>query len=145
MDPSMLALNANDIEAYLPEVFPQLFVNGEQQYFVDKLTLDETCIRLKYHERHLRPGGTFSGPSIMALGDLTVWIMVLARIGKIPGAVTTSLNVNFLNKPRQVDLIARGKLIKLGRRLAVGEVSIFSENTSDPVAHITATYSVPPR
>ena len=139
------ALSIAEMEAYLLEVFPQIYANGEQQYFVDSLDFDKTLIRLKYHDRHLRPGGTFSGPSIMSLGDLTVWIMVLARLGRVPGAVTTSLNVNFLNRPGQVDLIAEGRLLKLGRRLAIGEVSIFSAGATQPVAHITATYSIPPR
>ncbi len=139
------ALNIAEMEAYLLEVFPQIYADGEQQYFVDSLDFDKTLIRLKYHDRHLRPGGTFSGPSIMSLGDLTVWIMVLARLGRVPDAVTTSLNVNFLNRPGRVDLIAEGRLLKLGRTLAVGEVSIFSAGVDNPVAHITATYSIPPR
>jgi len=137
-------LSIAEMEAYLLEVFPQLYVDDEQQYFIESLDFDKTIVRLKYHQRHLRPGGTFSGPSIMSLGDLSVWIMVLARLGRVPSAVTTSLNVNFLNKPAQVDLIAEGRLLKLGRRLAVGEVSIFSQGEDRPVAHITATYSVPP-
>ncbi len=139
------ALSIAEMEAYLLEVFPQLYANGEQQYFVESLDFDKTVVRLKYHDRHLRPGGTFSGPAIMSLGDLTVWIMVLARIGRVASAVTTSLNVNFLNRPGQVDLIAEGRLLKLGRRLAIGEVSIFSTGADRPVAHITATYSIPPR
>ena len=138
-------LSIAEMEAYLLEVFPQLYVDDEQQYFIESLDFDKTIVRLKYHQRHLRPGGTFSGPSIMSLGDLSVWIMVLARLGRVPGAVTTSLNVNFLNKPAQVDLIAKGRLLKLGRRLAVGEVSIYSQGEDRPVAHITATYSVPPK
>lgn len=145
MKNSDIVLSASELEAYLPEVFPQLFVEGEQQYFIESVAPTSTRLRLKYHERHLRPGGTFSGPSMMALGDLTVWVMVLAHIGKVPGAVTTSLNINFLNKPGPVDLVAEGRMIKMGRRLAVGEVSIYSLGGEDPVAHITATYSVPPR
>ena len=145
MNKPLSVLSIAEMESYLLEVFPQTYANGEQQYFVDSLDFDKTLIRLKYHDRHLRPGGTFSGPSIMSLGDLTVWIMVLARLGRVPGAVTTSLNVNFLNRPGQVDLIAEGRLLKLGRRLAIGEVSIFSAGATQPVAHITATYSIPPR
>jgi len=145
MNKSDQALSIAEMEAYLLEVFPQLYANGEQQYFVESLDFDKTLVRLKYHDRHLRPGGTFSGPSIMSLGDLTVWIMVLARLGRVASAVTTSLNVNFLNRPGQVDLIAEGRLLKLGRRLAIGEVGIYSTGTNDPVAHITATYSIPPR
>ena len=137
------ALSIAEMEAYLLEVFPQIYADGEQQYFVESLDFDKTLVRLKYHDRHLRPGGTFSGPSIMSLGDLTVWIMVLARLGRVPSAVTTSLNANFLNRPGQVDLIAEGRLLKLGRRLAIGEVSIFSTGEAQPVAHITATYSIP--
>ena len=143
MNKPLSVLSIAEMEAYLLEVFPQIYANGEQQYFVDSLDFDKTLIRLKYHDRHLRPGGTFSGPSIMSLGDLTVWIMVLARLGRVPGAVTTSLNVNFLNRPGQVDLIAEGRLLKLGRRLAIGEVSVFSAGAAQPVAHITATYSIP--
>jgi len=145
MNKPLSVLSIAEMESYLLEVFPQTYANGEQQYFVDSLDFDKTLIRLKYHDRHLRPGGTFSGPSIMSLGDLTVWIMVLARLGRVPGAVTTSLNVNFLNRPGQVDLIAEGRLLKLGRRLAIGEVSVFSAGAAQPVAHITATYSIPPK
>ncbi len=139
------ALDIAQMEEYLLEVFPQLYVEGAQQYFVESLDFEKTIVRLKYHDRHLRPGGTFSGPSIMSLGDLTVWIMVLARIGRVASAVTTSLTVNFLNRPGQVDLIAEGRLLKMGRRLAIGEVSVFSSGTNQPVAHITATYSIPPK
>jgi len=140
-----LVLNAGEIEDYLLEVFPQLYAEGEQQYFVEEVAPFQARIRLKYHDRHLRPGGTFSGPSIMSLGDVTVWIMVLAHLGRVESAVTTSLNVNFLNRPGKVDLIAQGKLLKLGRRLAIGEVTLFSDGIEAPVAHITATYSIPPK
>lgn len=145
MKQSDLALNEDDLERFLAEVFPQLYVEGEQQYFVEAVAPFSAQLRLKYHNRHLRPGGTFSGPSIMALGDLTVWVLVLAHIGRVAGAVTTSLNVNFLTKPGQVDLIAKGKLLKLGRTLAVGEVTIFSAGVEVPVAHLTATYLIPPK
>ena len=144
MDNYKPALTKHQIEEYLLEVFPQLYVDGQQQYFVESLAFEKTIVRLKYHDRHLRPGGTFSGPSIMSLGDLTVWIMVLARIGRVESAVTTSLNVNFLNRPGKNDLIAQGRLLKMGRRLAIGTVDIFSAGHNEPVASITATYSVPP-
>jgi len=140
-----LVLSADEIEDYLLEVFPQLYAEGEQQYFVDEVAPFRARIRLKYHDRHLRPGGTFSGPSIMSLGDVTVWIMVLAHLGRVESAVTTSLNANFLHRPGKVDLLAEGKLLKLGRRLAIGEVTIFSDGVDTPVAHITATYSIPPK
>lgn len=143
MKHNSLALNESELEQYMFEVFPQLYVEGEQQYFVESVALNSARLRLKFHDRHLRPGGTFSGPSIMALGDLTMWVMVLAHIGRVESAVTTSLNVNFLNRPGQVDLIAQGRLLKLGRRLAIGEVSLYSDGQEDPVAHITATYSIP--
>jgi uncharacterized protein (TIGR00369 family) len=145
MKNSTLVLNADEIEDYLLEVFPQLYADGEQQYFVEEVVPYSARIRLHYHDRHLRPGGTFSGPSIMSLGDVTVWIMVLAHLGRVESAVTTSLNVNFLHRPNKVDLIAEGKLLKLGRRLAIGEVTIFSDGLDVPVAHITATYSIPPK
>jgi uncharacterized protein (TIGR00369 family) len=93
----------------------------------------------------LRPGGTISGPAMMLLADVSVYIAVLASIGWAPLAVTTSLNINFLKKPAPAALEAECRLLKIGKRLAVGEVSIRSEGEEDLVAHATSTYSIPPR
>jgi uncharacterized protein (TIGR00369 family) len=91
----------------------------------------------------LRPGGTIAGPFMMMLADVCMFAVVLSLLGEIKLAVTTSLNINFLRKPAECDLVARGNIIKLGKRLAVVEVSIYSEE--DIVAHATGTYSIPPR
>ena len=98
---------------------------------------------LPYSDHSLRPGGTIAGPFMMMLGDVCMFAVVLSMLGEIKLAVTTSFNINFLRKPAQTDLIARGKIIKLGKRLAVVEVSIFSEE--EIVAHATGTYSIPPQ
>jgi uncharacterized protein (TIGR00369 family) len=90
-------------------------------------------------------GGTISGPTMMALADFAMYVAVLASIGPVPLAVTTNFNVNFLRRPAQRDLIAEAKLMKLGKRLAVGEVTVCSEGLEGPVAHVTATYSIPAR
>jgi len=76
--------------------------------------------------------------------DFAMYVAVLASIGPVPLAVTTNLNINFLRKPAQKDLIAECRLIKLGNRLAVGEVQIYSEGEDEMVAHATSTYSIPP-
>ena len=102
-------------------------------------------VRRTFNPRSLRPGGTISGPTMMGLTDFSMYVAILASIGPVPLAVTTNLNINFLRKPAQRDLIAEVKLIKLGKRLAVGEVEIFSDGEEDMVAHATATYSIPPR
>ena len=102
-------------------------------------------MRRAYSDRSLRPGGTVAGATLMALGDFAIYVAVLASIGWVPLAVTTSLTINFLRKPAQRDLIAECKLLKLGKRLAVGEVTIRSDGEDEPVAHVTATYSLPPR
>jgi len=100
-------------------------------------------VRRTFNPRSLRPGGTISGPTMMGLTDFAMYVAILASIGPVPLAVTTNLNINFLRKPAQRDLIAEVKLIKLGKRLAVGEVEIFSDGEEDMVAHATATYSIP--
>lgn len=93
----------------------------------------------------LRPGGTVSGPVLMATADLALYVAILGEIGIVPLAVTTSLNVNFLRKPAaDARVIGVCKLIKLGRSLAVGEVSLYSEGRSEMVAHAVGTYSIPP-
>jgi len=98
---------------------------------------------LPYNVKSLRPGGTIAGPFMMMLADVCMFAVVLSLLGEIKLAVTTSLNINFLRKPSECDLVARGNIIKLGKRLAVVEVSIYSEE--DIVAHATGTYSIPPQ
>jgi uncharacterized protein (TIGR00369 family) len=98
---------------------------------------------LPYSENSLRPGGTIAGPFMMMLADVCMFAVVLSILGEIKLAVTTSLNINFLRKPANTDLVARGSIIKMGKRLAVLEVSIYSGE--DIVAHATGTYSIPPR
>lgn len=98
---------------------------------------------LPYNDRSLRPGGTIAGPFMMLLADVCMYAVVLSLLGEIKLAVTTSLNINFLRKPAETELVARGSIIKLGKRLAVIEVSIFSGD--EIVAHATGTYSIPPQ
>lgn len=103
----------------------------------------EAELVLPYSNRSLRPGGTIAGPFMMLLADVCMYAVVLSLLGEIKLAVTTSLNINFLRKPGETELVARGSIIKLGKRLAVIEVSIFSND--EIVAHATGTYSIPPR
>lgn len=102
-------------------------------------------VRLPAGEAHIRPGGTLSGPAQMALADFTMYAALLGAIGEVPLAVTTSLNMNFLQRPQPGDLLASCRLIKLGKRLAVGDIMVHSEGMEAPVSHATATYSIPPR
>jgi len=92
----------------------------------------------------LRPGGTISGPTLMALADFAMYIVLLSAIGPVGLAVTTSLNINFLRRGAPGhDVLAAARILKLGKRLAVGEVSLFSGDLPDPIAHVTAAYSIP--
>ena len=102
-------------------------------------------MRLHYRADHLRPGGTISGPTLFALADVSLYVAILAQLGRVKLAVTTNLTINFLKKPAPRDLLAEVRLIKLGKRLAVGEVDIRSEGEEELVAHVTSTYSIPPQ
>ena len=141
--PSQLALSLEDVQSYLKEVFPQVW--RDKQFEVVAIGPMTARLRLNAQDRHLRPGGTISGPSMFSLADLALYVAILAQIGPVGLAVTTNLNINFLRKPPPRDLIGEARLMKLGKRLAVGEVAIFSEGESDMVAHATGTYSIPPR
>jgi uncharacterized protein (TIGR00369 family) len=103
-----------------------------------------TVLRMPYRDDFLRPGGTISGPLLMGLADVALYAIVLASIGRVELAVTTSLTINFLRTPPPADIVAEARLLKLGKRLAVGEVALFSEGDPEMVAHVTATYSIPP-
>jgi len=133
-------MSAEELEAFLYSHFPDM---KNPSFRVEKVDEHFAQVRLLYHDRHLRPGGTISGPSLMTLADTAMYIAVLAMIGPVALAVTTNLNINFLRKPAQADVIAQARLLKLGKRLAVGEVSMYSDGSAEPVAHATVTYSIP--
>jgi uncharacterized protein (TIGR00369 family) len=111
---------------------------------LDSLGDGEAIMRLAFNDGMLRPGGTVSGPTMMMLADANMYAVVLSAIGIVRLAVTTSFNINFLHRPSPADLIAEGRALKVGRRLAVVEVHIHSEGHDDVVAHATGTYSIPP-
>jgi uncharacterized protein (TIGR00369 family) len=134
-------MSAEDIEAFLDREFPQIHLGG-RTYRVEAVGPLSARMRMDY-ERHIRPGGTISGPSMMALADLALYVALLAQIGPVALAVTTNLSFNFLRKPAPKALIAECRLLKLGRRLAVGDVSMHSEGESDLVCHATGTYAIP--
>jgi uncharacterized protein (TIGR00369 family) len=136
------ALNADEIATLLHEVFPQAFYPG-CGLSLERVDYGDVRVRRAFHEDHLRPGGTISGPTMMELADFAMYVAVFSAVGAQPLAVTTNLTINFLRKPAQADLIADAKLMKVGKRLAVGEVAIYSAGSDQPVAHVTATYSIP--
>ncbi len=137
-------LNRDEMTAYLDAVFPEIH-HGGRTVFIDSVEAGACRVRLAYHPRHLRPGGTLSGPAMMLLADLALYVAVLSVAGRVELAVTTNLNINFLRKPDKADLIADCRLLKAGKRLCVGEVTLFSEAHDEPVAHVTGTYSIPPQ
>ena len=137
-----LAMTVEDLTAFLRDEFPQ--VGGD--FAVEALSGDALTVRLRVAERHLRPGGTVSGPSMFALADVAIYLAVLARLGPVALAVTTSCAIDFMRRPAfGVDLLAETRLLKLGRVLAVGDVLIRSEGFEAPVARASLTYSIPPR
>jgi uncharacterized protein (TIGR00369 family) len=124
--------------------FSQAF-NDKVGISIDDVWYGGARVRQALRKHVLRPGGTVSGPAMMALVDVAMYVALLGAIGWVPLAVTTQLNINFLRKPEAKDLIAEGRMLKLGKRLAVGEVSLFSEGSEDLVAHATCTYAIPPK
>jgi len=137
-------LTAEDVNAFFDREFPQLHFGG-RTYVVEDIGPLSARVRMDYHERHIRPGGTISGPAMMALADLALYAAILGQIGPVALTVTTSLNFNFLRKPEQRALIGECRLLKLGRRLAVGEVAITQDGSGGAVCHATGTYSIPDR
>jgi uncharacterized protein (TIGR00369 family) len=131
----------DELRAFLAREFPQV----EETFAIEAVGPLTARMRLVFHDRHLRPGGTVSGPSMFGLADVALYVAILANLGPVGQAVTTNLNINFLRRPEPSDLIGEARLIKLGKRLAVGEVSIFPAAGGDLVAHAVGTYSIPPK
>ena len=141
--PPAPAMTIPEMEAFLAVEFPQVF-GPAKLYQVEAIGHHFARVRARFNESFLRPGGTISGPTMMTLADVGLYIAILGAIGPVALAVTTNLNINFLRKPAPRDVIAECRLLKLGRRLAVGEVEIFSDGEAEPVAHVVGTYSIPP-
>lgn len=136
------AMTIADLHRFLAERFAQ--VAGDVR--IETLGSDGIEVRLCVADRHLRPGGTVSGPAMFALADVAVYLAILARIGPVALAVTTGASIDFMRKPEAGrDLIGTARLLKLGRSLAVGDVLIRSEGLAPPVARASLTYSLPPR
>ncbi|MFT7300410.1 MAG: hypothetical protein ACI89Z_000867 [Porticoccus sp.] len=123
------------------------FFNNEfpqANFIIDSIGEKAITIRKKINQNHLRPGGTVSGPVLMEMADLALYVAILSQIGLVALAVTTNLNINFLRKPSsEKDIIAKCNLIKIGKTLIVGEVSMYSEGFIEPVAHAIGTYAIP--
>jgi uncharacterized protein (TIGR00369 family) len=139
-----VVMTIHELERFLAAEFPQVF-HADSGLAVEALWEGGCLVRQAFRAASLRPGGTISGPTMMALADFAMYVAVLAAIGPVPLAVTINLNINFLRKPAQRDLLAEARLLKLGKRLATGEVTIRCDGEDDAVAHVTATYSIPPR
>jgi uncharacterized protein (TIGR00369 family) len=131
------------IEALLDASFPQIH-SGGRNLVIEDVGHRSARVRLKTQARNMRPGGTVSGPAMFTLADFAVYVAIIGNVGE-PGieAVTTNMNINFLAKPEPRDITAHVRLLRLGRRLAVGEAEIISEGSPDMVAHAIATYALP--
>ena len=139
-----VAMTVKELERFLRSEFPQVF-HSDSGLGIEAVWKRGCRVRQTFRQISVRPGGTISGPTMMALADFAMYVAVLAAIGPVPLAVTINLNINFLRKAAPRDLVAEARLLKLGKRLATGEVTIYSDGETEPVAHVTSTYSIPPR
>jgi uncharacterized protein (TIGR00369 family) len=137
----MAKISVADFNAILRDEIPWAYEMGMH---ADTIGAGTATLRLPFRESMLRPGGTVAGPMMMALADACMYACVLSRIGIVKLAVTTNFSVNFLFRPSPADLLAEGRVLKLGKRLVVMEVTVHSEGHGEPVAHATGTYSIPP-
>jgi uncharacterized protein (TIGR00369 family) len=136
-----IVMNQAALAAFLEAEFAQV----AQDFTITRVEDAVLEVRLNVGDRHLRPGGTVSGPSMFALADVAMYLALLARLGPVALAVTTNCSIDFMRKPSSgCDLIAQARVLKLGRVLAVGDVLIWSEGADSPVARAGLTYSIPP-
>jgi acyl-coenzyme A thioesterase PaaI-like protein len=131
--------NKTEITEFLRLEFPQ------NPCSVEEVGNASATVKRRIGVEELRPGGTVSGPVLMAVADVALYVAILGEIGIVPLAVTTSFTINFLSKPAaEKSIVGVSRLMKVGRRMVVGEVTLYSEGIQEPVAHAVATYSIPP-
>lgn len=137
----MPVMTAEDLHSFMLAEFPQVAEDFEVLEVLD----NGVTLRMNIAERHLRPGGTVSGPSMFALADCGLYFALLAQIGPVALAVTTNCSIDFMRKPEPGNLIARTTIHKLGKTLCVGDVMIYAEGSDKPVARASLTYAIPPK
>lgn len=129
-----------ELAEFLKSEFPQTKCS------IEEIVNRGATVSHKVGREELRPGGTVSGPVLMAVADVALYVAILGEIGFVALAVTTSLTINFLRKPSsKKDIIGKCLLMKVGKNLIVGEVTLYSKGEAEPVAHVVGTYSVPPQ
>lgn len=138
----MPRLDAAELEQLLHEAFPEM---PPDTWRLETVEDGFVRVRLPFNRANLRPGNTISGPALMSLADTAMYAAILAVIGPVLMAVTTGLNINFMRKPAAGDIIAECRILKLGSRLAVGDVAMYADGDPEMCAHATCTYSIPPR
>lgn len=137
-----IQMTTEDVTVFLAKVFDQV----ADDFVVEEVGEETVTMRLLAHRKHLRPGGTVSGPAMFGLADVAAYVQTLVRIGPRALAVTTNCAIDFMRKPvAGVDLIAKTRLLKLGKQLSVVDVMLFSEGMDKPVARASLTYAIPPQ
>lgn len=134
-------ITAEEFQALAAEAVPYV---GQLGCRIERLEAGSLTVRLPCQDLLVRPGGTICGPALMALADITLYGVVLSLIGRLELAVTTDINVHFLSRPPLVDVVAEGRILRLGRRLAVGKVDMYSDGGPRPICHAIGTYAIPP-
>ncbi len=134
------ALDAREITDFLESVWPGVTA----ALTIEDVAARQARVRSTVSADRLRPGGIVSGPVLMALADTAVWVAVLSVIGPVAMTVTVDLTIHFLRPAPPADVVADARLLKIGRRLAVGDVLLYSDGAPDPVAQATVTYAIPP-
>ena len=135
----MPLLGLEELQAILTNAFPDV-----DTPHVEVVTDETVIVSYAVLDRHGRPGGTLAGPVMMSLADTAAWVAIMSQIGPVVLAVTTSLHIDFLRKPQLTDLMARTRMLKLGKRLAVVDVDLYSRGEAELVAKAQVTYSIPP-
>lgn len=140
-EPTAPAITIAELEELIREGVPLV---GSFGVVIEELRAGAVRMRMPYREDFVRPGGTVTGPALFGLADVALYAAVLSRIGRVELAVTTSMTINFLRRPAPVAVVAEARILKLGKRLAYGDILLYSEGEDEPVAHVTGTYSIPP-
>ena len=137
----MTPITAQEFQELAREGVPYV---GQLGCVVERFAAGDVTVRLPYTDLLQRPGGTICGPALMALADITLYGVVMSLIGRVELAVTTNMTVHFLSRPPPRDVLAEGRILKLGRRLAVGQVMMRTEGAPQPICQVTGTYAIPP-
>ncbi|MGB0571874.1 MAG: PaaI family thioesterase [Alphaproteobacteria bacterium] len=109
---------------------------------VEELTENGAVVRLPWDERISRDGGLVTGQALMSFADAAMVVVISSAIGGFQKMATIDMSTSFLAAAYNTDIIARGEVLRRGKRMVFGRIDLESAATGEQIALIQTTWTL---